>query len=340
MEQKDNFRSLTSLKGLFILIIVLHNTLAVTPVFSQVPGTAFVVLFGGQLGNSMFYLLSGFLISAAYRERIQNHVISFPEYLLRRLKKLYPMYILSNAAMLLLEILHYGVSAINVEKIIFTLLLVRGPYNSPTGFLCALFACYVLHFAISHFAKSATAYLSCLTIGVIAGYTLISADLDLLFLSSRNGLAYMNFFLGCILAEAYPLISEKQHRWMQPAFLILLPLLMALMLSYGVENIAGDVKICFSFAICPMILYLALVKGPCSWLLRFKGFVALGKISSNVFFWHLVFYFVFCDLHALVTQGAAIQELSYLLYFVLMLSLSAGFSKWEERKHTGKGIPV
>lgn len=340
MEQKGYFRSLTSLKGLFILIIVLHNTLTITPLFSNIPGTAFVVLFGGQLGNSMFYMLSGFLISAAYRERIQNHAISFPEYLLRRLKKLYPMYLLSNAAILLLEMMHYGVSAINVEKIVFTMLLVRGPYNSPTGFLCALFACYVLFFAISHFTKSSTSYLSCLTIGVIVGYTLISIDPDLLFLSSRNGLAYMNFFLGCIFLEIYPLISEKLHRWLQPLFFVLVPLLMLLMLSYGVEIIAGDVKICFSFVICPMVLYLALVKGPCSSILRFKGFVALGRISSCIFFWHLVLYFVFCDLHALFTKGAAIQEPQYLLYFILMLTLSAGFSKLEERKHTGKGSPV
>lgn len=41
MKEKGYFGTLTSLKGLFILIIVLHNTLAVTPLFSGVPGTAF-----------------------------------------------------------------------------------------------------------------------------------------------------------------------------------------------------------------------------------------------------------------------------------------------------------
>lgn len=338
MEQKGHFPTLTSLKGLFILIIVLHNTLSISPVFSNVPGTAFLILFGGTLGNSMFYILSGFLLSGGYKDKIQKHMLPFPEYLLRRLKKLYPMYILSNAAVLLLEILRYGVSAINIEKIVFTILLVRGPYNSPTGFLCALFACYVLYFAISYFAKSSTAYLTCLTLGVIVGYTLISADPELLFLSSKNGLAYMNFFLGCIFAEIYPLISQKQHRWLQPLFLVLLPLLTFLMLAHGVEIIAGDVKVSFSFVLCPMVLYLALVKGPCSGILHFKGFVALGKISSSVFFWHLALYFAFCDLYALFTQGGTIQEPQYLLYLLLMLTLSAGFSKLDERERTGKGI--
>ena len=327
MEQKGYFRSLTSLKGLFILIIVLHNTLDINPVISNIPGVAFLILFGGQLGNSMFYLLSGFLLSAGYRERIQTHQISFPEYLLRRLKKLYPMYVLSNLAMLLLEIAHYGVSVINIEKIILSALLVRGPYNSPTGFVCTLFACYVLYFAITHFAKSSTAYVAGLAFGVILGYNLLLADTDFLYLSSRNGLAYLNFFLGCILAEGYPRISEKAHRLLQPLFLVLLPLLMVLMLSVGVEIIAGNVQICFAFVICPMILYLALAKGPCRSILQVKPFVALGKISSCIFFWHLVLYFLFCDLYALISQGSAFREMQYLLYLALTLLFSAGCAR-------------
>lgn len=332
MEQKGYFRSLTSLKGLFILIIVLHNTLGITPLFSNVPGTAFIVLFGGLLGNSMFYILSGFLISAGYRDRIRSHEISFPEFLRRRLKKLYPMFLLSNAAMLLLEILQYGLSAINIHKLVFTVLLVHSSYNHPTGFVCLLLACYILFFAVNHFARSSTHYLCALAIGVVAGYTLMTGDLDILFLSSKNGVAYMNFFLGCILAEVYPMLSQKQHRWLQPLCLVLVPLLTYLMLAYGVEIIAGDVQIAFTFAICPMILYLALVKGPCSGILQFRGFVALGRISSYIFFWHLFLYFAFCHLYALFAHGGTIQEKQYLLYFVLTIALSMGLSKLADRK--------
>ena len=318
MEKKGNFPALTALKGLFILIIVLHNTLSAAPLFENIPGTAFLIRFGGFLGNSMFYILSGFLLSAGYQSRIRDHRISFREYLLRRLKKLYPMYILSNAAMLILEILQYGVSAINIHRLVFTALLVRSPYNTPTGFLCAVFTCYILFFLFCHAAKSRTHYVSYLILGVIAGYMLISLNLDLPYLTARSGVAYMNFFLGCILAEIYPRISENLHRWLQPLFLVLVPLLMLLMLSCGVEIIAGDVQVCFSFVLCPMILYLAWGKGIVSRVLQLRGFVALGKISSCVFFWHMVIYSAF----TLVTRGSSIREPQYLLYFVLMLALS------------------
>ena len=339
MEQKGNFQALTSLKGLFILIIVLHNTLDIHPVFSGVPGTAFLILFGGILGNSMFFILSGFLLSVGYRERIQGHRISFRDYILRRLKKLYPMYLLSNAAMLFIELIYYGVSVIDIRKIVFTLLLVGGPYNNPTWFLCALFVCYILYFAVAYFARSSTHYICFAVVGIIIGYTLMDADLNFLFLGSSNGMACMNFFLGCILAEVWPILSQKQHRWLQPMFLVLLPGLMYLMLGYGVELIAGDVRVCFAFAICPMILYLALVKGPCSRLLRFKGFFALGKVSSAVFFWHLVLYFVLYDLQKVVFGGSIYPQTEYIIYFTGMLVICAGLTKLQEhiRKST-KGI--
>lgn len=336
MDKKGNLTALTALKGLFILIIVLHNTLDIIPVFSGIPGRAFLVLFGGMLGNSMFFILSGFLLSAGYRDKIRSHCIPFRDYILRRLKKLYPLYLLSNAVMLSVELIRYGVSVINLQKVVFTLLLLGGPYNNPTWFLCALFVCYILFFVVTYFAKSPTHYLAFVSIGVLVGYILINQDLNMLFLGQENGIAYMNFFLGCILAEIYPLLSEKLHRWLQPLFLVLLPLLSYLMLAYGVEIIAGNVPVAFGFVLCPMMLYLALVKGPCSWILQRKFLVSLGSISSSIFFWHLVLYFIFCDGYALAARGEQIREPQYLLYFVLMIAFSAGFSKLDKSRSDSK----
>ena len=344
MEQKGYYRALGSLKGLFILIIAFHNTLSESPLFSGIPGADFLIRYCGFMGNVMFFILSGFLISQNYKDRIQTHAIPVKDFLLRRLKKLYPMYLISNMASLLIEILRYGVSAINMEKVIFTILLQGGgglgthaPYNRPTWFLSALIVCYILYFGICYFAKHRTYYISCITVGIILGYTLLTSELDLPFLSSSNGTAYLNFFLGCLLAEVYPMITKKQHRILQPLFLAVLPAVLYLMMSYGVEIIAGDLRICYSFVMCPMILYLALVKGPCRSILQFKGFVALGKISSYIFFWHLPSYFAFCDVYAALTKGGSVREPQYLVYLALLILLSAGSAMLEGRvKNTAK----
>lgn len=346
MEQKRYYQSLGSLKGLFILIIAFHNTLNGSDLFSRIPGADFLIQYCGTMGNVMFFILSGFLISGTYRDRIQTHSISCKDFLLRRLKKLYPMYLMSNGASLLVEISRYGASAINIEKVIFTILLQGGgglgthaAYNRPTWFLSALMVCYVLYFAICYFAKSPTHFITCITAGIVAGYTLLTGEWDLPFLSPSNGTAYLNFFLGCLFAEGYPLLTQKQHRWLQPLCLVTLPGILYLMLSYGVEIIAGDLRICYSFVMCPMILYLALVKGPCRSILHFPGFVSLGKLSSYIFFWHLPFYFAFCDLYALAVPGSSVQESQYLVYLVLLLLLSWLCKKLEVRKiPAGKGV--
>lgn len=70
MGEKKQIGSLSALKGLFIWVIVLHNTLSVDAVLEGIPGMAFVRLFGGSLGNSVFFMLSGFLMAISYRERI------------------------------------------------------------------------------------------------------------------------------------------------------------------------------------------------------------------------------------------------------------------------------
>ena len=79
LENRQTIRSLTSLKGIFIWIIVLHNTFLLDTVLDHLPGMPFIRLFGGSLGNSMFFMLSGFLMALGYREKIAQRQISFED---------------------------------------------------------------------------------------------------------------------------------------------------------------------------------------------------------------------------------------------------------------------
>lgn len=338
MENRQHFPALTSLKGLFILIILFHNTFSITPLFENIPGTSFLILFGGILGNSMFFMLSGFLIANSYRKPIRTGLLSFKDFLLRRLRKLYPIYLVTNIVALLVAIAQYGMSAINLKKIAFTLLLQIGgglengnPYNSPTWFLSALFVCYILFFAISRFAKTHTQYCFTIAFGIIWGYTLLLANVSIPFCYSETGLGLMNFFIGCGLAELYPWIEQKNIRCLQPISILVLAASGYLLLRYGFEIIAGDMNVAFSFVICPLILYLALTDGVCSRLLKQKPFVWLGKISSSIFFWHLVIYFAFCYLLDLIVPGMVIRETQYVLYLILTIVCSVISSKYTKK---------
>lgn len=334
MGNRRDFQALTALKGLFILIIVLHNTLSITPLFDAFPGISFIVLFGGTLGNSMFFILSGFLLAVNYRERISSRTIGFQDFLARRLLKLYPIYLITNFVSLLTDISRYGASAVNISKIVSTLLLQggggigrAGVYNNPTWFVCALFVCYIVYFCIAYHANHGTKYCCALVIGMVCGYTLISADLNIPYCTSSNGIGFMNFFLGCILAELYPRVNRNAHRWLQPAVMVLLAVFLYLMFAFGIEIICGDVNVAFAFAVCPMILYLAFSEGICSTVLKWKPIVYLGKISSAVFFWHLVLYHAFCDVYGMIAGNSPMREPQYLLYMLILAAWSAFYTE-------------
>lgn len=310
MNNRQELRGLTALKGLFIWMIVLHNTFLLDPLLEHIPGMSFIRLFGGSLGNSMFFILSGFLMSWSYRNRIRSGKLPFEAFLLRRLKKLYPVYALSNGASLAVSVWQYGVSAINLKKIAFTFLLLGGvidkdgPYNSPTWFVPALMICYALFYAGTFLTKSDTAYRVFLVGAIAAGYYFSGAEWEIPFLFAGNGTACLNFFIGCVLAEVYPFVKlEKTTRRLTDGLLVSCLLLSVyLMLRYGVEIISGGSATAFSFVICPIVLYLAYEEGILSPIWNWRPLQYLGNISMGVFYWHLVVYIALRHLLGGMTQ--------------------------------------
>ena len=338
MQEKKQFTALTSLKGLFILVIAFHNTMLVKPLFESVPGSAFLRLYGGELGNSMFLLLSGFLMAYTYRDRIGSGRVSFPEYLKKRLLKLYPLFLVTNLVDLLVEVFMHGPSAVNLQKIAFTFLLQNGgglsnasPYNTPTWFVSALLVCYAAFFLVCRYCRNSTQYRLSIAAGISWGYLLIGLKASVPFCYEANGVAFMNFFLGCALAELYPMTERNHKAWKPLAACVLLAVSLVLPLRYGVENICGDATVAFAFVICPLILYLALAKGFCSWILQWKGFVALGNISMSVFFWHLVVYDIFTLAVGYLMPGVLVREALYGVYAAVMLVWSLLSHRYLER---------
>lgn len=89
--KRDVFSSLTGLKGIFILGIVLfHSNTVFNAPFQDY--MFFAYQYGGGIGNIMFFMLSGFLMSYCYKEKIWNQDIKFIPYIKKRLIKLYPIY--------------------------------------------------------------------------------------------------------------------------------------------------------------------------------------------------------------------------------------------------------
>ena len=147
----------------------------------------------------------------------------------------------------------------------------------------------------------------------------------------------MLFFIGCVIAEVYPLIRERQNKILQSTAFSCLAVSAVLLLRYGVEVISGDVGVAFAFFVCPLTLYLALGKNLFSWVLKCKPILWMGRISASVFFWHAVVYIYFCYFWELCSGGAPmgdVQYAGYLVVLVVLCFLSHRFLENGRRKQT------
>ncbi len=339
MSKAHKFDSLTGLKGLFSLIIVFFHTLPQTPLIDAIPLTSLIRNYGGGIGNYFFFITSGFLISFGYKERIVAKEISFGSFLVKRLQKIYPLYILSNLAALLVTMLQFGPSAINLKNIVFTVLLQNGggleaayPYNGPSWFLSALFVCYMAFFFASYHGKSATHYRCMIAFGIIWGYSVLTGRFFVPLSFAHHGGSFFSFFTGCALAELYPFISQKEYKWLTPVSILVLVFSGVLLLYYGVDVISGDFNVAFAFLICPLILYLALDCKPIRLVLQIKPIMFLGKISFSIYLWHFVVYDLYRYLYRVLSGGKQIEEPQYLIYLVLTIIVSMISHKYIENR--------
>lgn len=329
MNKNYNFDSLTGLKGLFCLVIVFFHTLPDTDLIRMIAMTSLIQNYGGTLGNYFFFLSSGVLIATRYRERIFSGTVTFQDFLAKRLCKLYPLYLISNLAALVLEVWQFGWSGINIKKIVFTVLLQCGggletthPYNGPAWFISALFVCYLVYFFIACHAKNTTQYYCMVAAGIIWGYSNLDGSGIIPMAFARQGESFFCFFIGCVLAEIYPRIRREYHKWLEPASLFCILAAGFLMLRYGVEIISGDSRVAFACFLLPLMLYFALYNRGAIMLLTSRPIQYLGKISFSVYLWHYVVYVFYHHLYQIFTGSRNLGNLSYLLYLGLMLVVS------------------
>ena len=329
MKYEGRLDSITGLKGFFSILIVLFHTLPESPFISSIPLTSLIRLFGGTVGNYFFFVSSGFLISVGYRARIQRHELSLKEFALKRLSKIYPLYIITNAFALIITVLRNGLSAIHLDTIIFTILMQNGggmggsyPYNSSAWFINALFVCYLAFFFIAYHAKNPTQYTCMVAFGIIWGYSLISGYLSAPLAFAHQGDSFFCFFTGCALAELYPYIKESTHKWLQPVCAATLVFSFFLMLKFGVEVICGDLGAALALFIYPILIYLALYCKPVSAFLQIRPVQYLGKISFSIFLWHVVVCEYLCWGYMVISGNNALNGFRYPVYIAVMLVVS------------------
>ena len=299
--RKKQYRQITSLKGLLIMIIVFAHAKGFFQI-EYIPGLRFIVDHMLDYANFFFFLISGFLISTSYRDRIADGQIDFLHFMWKRIRKLYPYYVITNIVVILINVLQTGfIQTINVSLFIKMALMLQFGwfgnveiFNYPTWFVCILMQCYLLYyFFAKQYRKNKDRYFVMAILIPIFGYLMSFNSWNFPFISKANGEGYLCFFVGVLFSELVQLISslseERQKKVACYGSLISLAIIAVLCAGtsiYSFSVFAGNILAVNAVIVGPIILFLAIYFRPYGWLLSLKPFYALGKISMAIYFWH------------------------------------------------------
>lgn len=328
--KNNRFAALDGLRAIFGMGIVIYHIN--TWFGSPLPYLLYPVYrYGGYFGNYMFFIISGLLISLRYKERLLNGECSLRQFISKRLRRLYPVYFLSNLAMIL-----WGNVKLSLSKTCATFLMIATgwfyggdtPYNSPAWFICVLMICYIIYFAVCKISsRFPAAYLFFCCSLVICGAVLEVLDRNIPFLYRVCGEGYMNFFLGALLGDIYT--AANAYRQQSPKAKMLVKHLaictaacvsIALLFLLAFQDMPGDLRWWITFISAGLIIP-ALSGGVFSRILSILPLQVMGKCSLSLTLWHIPLNQLWQKAVSRLYPSLNIN-VSFILYLLFTISIS------------------
>ena len=240
---------------------------------------------GGDCGVAFFFLLSGFVLSLGYGERIRQGQFSYRAFLRKRLLRSYVPHWFCLAFFLVVS----GASADG--KVLLNALLLQSwipdrdyyfSCNSVSWFLSSLLFCYaVFPLVFRHVSKRLTAVLLAAYVGAC---WLTPADRINAWLYVHPLARFVDFYLGMALYRYYEHHQEPlPSAWAEPLVVLLL---MGALAVYPVADAKLRNAPLYWLVLVPFILVFVRQQGVVSEWLRTRPMQWLGSLSMPLFLTH------------------------------------------------------
>lgn len=194
------------------------------------------------------------------------------------------------------------------------------PYNGPCWFVSVLLLCYIIGFFILKTAKrNKDLYYLLLLIMLLWGYYLENAGLSAPFCYNHDGEGILNFFIGIVMYEFF-CTNEKYIKHLKILGGVVILCLIILFGKLGFRVVSGDIRITFSFLICPLAIFYAIYGKNVHRILCLQLLKLLGKVSMQIFFFHGPLMSIFLIVRSkLVTYNNIVF---FSIYFAVLMLIS------------------
>lgn len=299
MKNKEYFYALNGWRFIFSLLIVLHH----------MPKEWRPNVASWDFGNTIvlfFFILSGFLLTVGYKDKIQNRTVSYKDFVIKRVSSILPLQML----MTLLFVL-FGINVVTYWAVPFHLTLTQSllPFweinftlNTPSWFLSSIFICYLLVWPVLVFARNRRRTLLIYLLVVLAWSVfvfLLPGSVGTRWLCYINPFArFIDFSAGVVLALYWDEIKLlfkrlRQHKLLFTLCeLVIIAFVVCCFVSADFQKY-NNYTIIRQPLICLFIVIFALGNGWVSKIFGSNMFNKLGDLAIAIYMCHgFILYFI------------------------------------------------
>lgn len=280
----------------FVMIFMSHFEYDGLPAFDA----------GGDCGVSFFFILSGFVLSSAYGNKVSSDGFRYRQFMARRVKKLYPLHLLCLLAFVVINI--RSMDAGTLVRLLPNLLLVQswipsaGFYfsaNAVSWFLSDILLCYAVFPVVFRAVRRMTPMaLTGAWAAVLAAYAVLLCNIPD---AMTNAIVYVfppvrtvDFAIGVTLWRVAVWLKKRRIAVFESrltataAELAVFAALAMTLAAHPYVNLQIRTACLFWPVNVAIILLFACEKqgGAVAWLLRRKPLIWLGNISFPLFMVH------------------------------------------------------
>lgn len=296
----------------FITNLSTENNVLTNP-FQDIP----ILGFWSQTGFvlvELFFIISGILFAYSYYGRISDkkNKYSFNQFMISRMKRLYPLTIVTTVAMYLLTWIlflyngtYWSCGTLDFTEFMGDILFCgkalfnRGnTLNGPIWYINVLLFCYVIAYILTIVSKKTGGILVFsipILLGFVMRYSVLSQKTGF-FWSMDVSRGCISFFEGIFIGFLLMKLTEiEKNKYMLVRFLLVLLLVAYIVVSkkqsYGYAvNDFGDILGVYSFIVFPTIILIGFRSEILKRVCNTKIVERLGKISFGIYLWNFPVY--------------------------------------------------
>lgn len=302
---KERIRSVDGLRGIAACIVAFcwhyqHFTM-VSP-FKKILQLSYDY---GWLMVELFFIISGFMMAYCYQENIINRKLTFTDYIMRRVRHLWPLSFVTLCVVTIEGIMYgwleqstfvYG--NFDVYHWFLNFFLIQTgitdnvfTFNGPAWSISVEMVLYALFYVCTYNNKQSTKRRMLYTTLLLGGIIVFKAGCNFPIFNGAIARGIIGFLVGVLFYE----IWEKHRERMKQIGYIPLLVLLGIYIVTRINGYAwlGDIQMLFLLFLAPMIIWCTIECQGFRKIMESYPLLLLGRWSLHIYMWHYpVQYFI------------------------------------------------